>query len=393
MNYPDAEVAQTFNTPTWAFVNTTSSGRFDKDEAIEGMFFFFLLSLSAHEACLVAGGKTREHWDTIQILAPVISAVGVLLVALGIFIWYRRHVKKRYVRIGDQSFFGNARAHASSSTATLRSWVAGASTDRSTSTRRTKYKGKSVAWQAANLQAPRKLGGLIPNRPRVHHRTRGADWSIDTEDTEFDDLDPLQPGSSSSNLNGNDSTPSFASSQGRRNRTQGPSHNGNTEGLRPIQDAPDVVGLTNVRPMQGVDRRGRPPPVHVVSTPPQRGFHLDDVDSAGAPTPIATRPPAGTTSARGAGREVEISDRVREDVLLISRRPGEDFTSTVLASPVETEGLQSFPTSRQDVRFSILDLQNTDIYRFPFRVEDNGHPHSPMILPSYDPPFPEIDLA
>lgn len=39
MDYPSAEVAQTFNTPTWAYVNTTSSGRFDKDEAIEGMFF------------------------------------------------------------------------------------------------------------------------------------------------------------------------------------------------------------------------------------------------------------------------------------------------------------------------------------------------------------------
>lgn len=145
--------------------------------------------------------------------------------------------------------------------------------------------------------------------------------------------------------------------------------------------------------MQGVDRRGRPPPVHVVSTPPQRGFHLDDVDSAGAPTPIATRPPAGATSARAGGRGVESSDRGREDVLLISRRPGEDFTSTVLASPVETEGLQSFPTSRQDVRFSTFDLQNTDIYRSLCRVEDNGHPHSPTILPSYDPPFPEIDLA
>ena len=288
--------------------------------------------------CIVAKGETSAHWTTIQILAPVITAIGVLSIAVGLFIWYRRRVKRRYVRIADQSQVDNTRANAAASVSTLRSWVVGSSSQRSTSTRR--HKGKNVAWEAANLQKPTKLLGLLPSREKVHHRTRGADWSIDTDDMELEDLDPLQPGSSTSNLNDNGSTPSSAPPhRSNYNRSRGPEAGPSSEGLRPIQDAPDVAEINNVRPTHGVDRRGRPPPVHVVSTPPQRGFKLDDVDSTVVSTPTAPNPTSReASSSRLPERKVESGRPANggADVLLISSTPGQDFNSTI-ASPVDTD--------------------------------------------------------
>jgi len=110
--------------PQWASQALASNGTFDLNAALET-------------------SKGGSGWSGIQIAAPIIAGVGVAIVAVVLFLWYR-HRK----RTGGGSLFSRSRSQ--------------------------------KAWQDANLQGPRRFFGLLPDRSTVRSRTRrDTGWAID----------------------------------------------------------------------------------------------------------------------------------------------------------------------------------------------------------------------
>ena len=168
------------------------------------------------------------------------------------------------------------------------------------------------------MDGPRRFGGLLPDRRKVHEGKREADWDIDYDpnDPRYEYSDPWHPkaASSSSSGSGHGLRSKEASGDSQRNGAPNPSHSslrpaghrrseselgllsgGSSERFRSV---PNSLGLIKERPrntfVQGIvdglsgigdtlriGRRSRPRAM--VSTPPRRGFNLDGVDS---PSPV-----------------------------------------------------------------------------------------------------------
>lgn len=266
-----------------------------------------------------------------------------------------------------------------------------------------KRKPSRVAWEQANLQRPRRLGGLIPDRRAVHPRMRGTDWSIDSDaDTPVNQGthgDNTPPSSNHDGAAAGGETRSSSRAATHGNLRQGhasstslasrlsvtalnflntvgvgsaTNSNGPTPAptpgptgekvnpLRPIQDDPAAALNTSIKPKPGVVR-GSPalPPIHVAGGQRTRGFHLDDIDSARSPVVVNNIHDRDASSvaelvgmvsgALGASTPTASGDAARSDgnVVLISRTPGQDFNS--MASPVETDGMGEFHTNSSEV--------------------------------------------
>ncbi|EJD02620.1 uncharacterized protein FOMMEDRAFT_146527 [Fomitiporia mediterranea MF3/22] len=336
-DYPNKELALSYSIPQWAYVNLTRRATFDLEAAEK-----------------VAGVK--RGWSPIQIVLPVIIGIVVALLAVLAFLIYRRRLKQRYTQIADaypntpmyhqhhhrqQPSHSHSQTYshhnnvnmtsrhghqptASSSTLGLHSMSGRDSPSLGNGIPRRKS-AAAVAWERARLQAPRKLGGLLADRRKVHTRTRGADWSIDADNIneigveENGYNDPWNPQASHSRLpSGSTSHTKEVSGEstgqakietgnatgarlvrpsghGRSESRLGLLSNTSPERLHPIQDSRESEGSASsfVRGIMetlndiGMRLSGRPRPVAVVSSPPRRGFNMDDVDSAKSPSDLA----------------------------------------------------------------------------------------------------------
>lgn len=164
------------------------------------------------------------------------------------------------------------------------------------------------------------------NTVRTAHRS--DTWSIDLD---ADAQGRHQPSTSVTSLF--DARDSQAQGYGHGRRPSG--HAEETPvpppaSLPAIQDSPN---LNTSRPTRGVAHEHRSPPVHVVSAPARRGFHIDGSEGAASPT-THVPPPVPVLAAPTARRDT---------VILISGDPGDAM------SPTESV---SFPSFIQDVSFA-----------------------------------------
>jgi hypothetical protein len=158
-----------------------------------------------------ANGQKGDGWTTIQIVVPIIVAVAVALIAAGFFILYRRSLKKRYTPLPEPNAQFNRTSVAehqtrpsvlqhhqqSSSSSTLSfgninanaNGLANANERHDGPQPLLKKSKVAVAWERAHLQAPRRLGGLLADRPKVHTRKRGEHWNIDSDSDAEADVD------------------------------------------------------------------------------------------------------------------------------------------------------------------------------------------------------------
>ncbi|KAI5117412.1 hypothetical protein M0805_005472 [Coniferiporia weirii] len=358
-DYPYEAVASSYKIPKWAYVDVTTTGSFD---------------LAAVEN---AAGINKHGWSAVQIAVPITIGVVITLIAAVAFYFYRRRLKQRYTQLVETAIPHHRHQHSVSSSSL--GFFGGGSSSSGTLKRKA-----SVAWKPAHLQAPRRLGGLIADRRTVHHRTRGADWSIDAD---ADDDDPNfgpdagKHGRSASG-SGSGETPgaltkghvSSASLASRLSAACESALNllGADGALRPIQDSP---ALNTIRAKPGVARGGpRLPPVHVVSSAPARGFNLDGTDSARGSSLVQMGDTPG-----GSGATATAGGPLRPDgsVVLISRSPGQDFNS--MASPVETEGIDIFRPPESDI-FPAAFTDDSSILppTLPYaQSRSNGSPRTP----------------
>lgn len=190
----------------------------------------------------------------------------------------------------------------------------GIALDRTSSTRRLRKN-----WTQANLHTPRKFGGLLRDIRHVREEDRLSGWSIDADDTEYEDIEAQQytyhhqePSlsflshqlhnsnqhnhklhkSSSNSLfqafikgntmqQNNSSTPATINPFNSSLSSPGPAFDIEQ------RSAPVQIG----RPFRGVIHGRRPPLVYVVSAPPQQGFNIDDYDNHSNSLPhISSRP-------------------------------------------------------------------------------------------------------
>ncbi|KAL5528698.1 hypothetical protein ACEPAF_7835 [Sanghuangporus sanghuang] len=327
--YPEDTIARTHIIPRWAYVNVTKQGIFNRAAAEEAT-------------------DENKGWSAMQIALPIIIGVAVALLAIILFYIYRRRLKRRYDPIGvtypprpthtfqdsrsyshqsiPQSVQPSHQQTASASSLGLHSLLGGRNSPDPTRKKST----ATVAWERARMDAPRKFGGLLPDRRKVHERTRGADWSIDADPVdpvnEYNDPWHSKVGSSSSSGSGGSRELHSKEASGdtqRSKATTSPSHSsrtrptghersesqlgllsdGSPDQFQPIQDSPGMIrgrpanafvqGIVNG--LSGIGdaiRLGkRPRPMAVVSSPPRRGFKVDDVDSA---SPTVPRDPRGS---------------------------------------------------------------------------------------------------
>ncbi|KAL5485450.1 hypothetical protein ACEPAI_8092 [Sanghuangporus weigelae] len=449
--YLEDTTARTHIIPRWAYVNVTKQGIFNRAAAEEAT-------------------DENKGWSAMQIALPITIGVAVALLAIILFYIYRRRLKRRYTPIGvtypsrpthafqdSRSYSHQSIPHsvrpshqqtASASSLGLHSLLGGRNSPAPTR----KKSVVTVAWERARMDAPRKFGGLLPDRRKVHERTRGVDWSIDVDpvDPVNDYNDPWHSkvGSSSSSGSGGSrglhSKEASGDTQRSKATTTNPSHSsrtrptghersesqlgllsdGSPDQFKPIQDSPDMIrgrpanafvqgivnGLSGIGDAIRLGRRPRP--MAVVSSPPRRGFKVDDVDSASPTVPrdprgtryesfvfveagddIEAGPvnaiPSGTRTSLNLGVNDQVAlsqnpsqsgssgSRTRSEgiadnkpsvsdngngntagnseeegghsVLLISRSPGQDFNSTIV-SPItdETAGFGTFSASSEN---------------------------------------------
>lgn len=294
------------------------------------------------------------------------------------------------------------------------------------------------AWEQAHMTSPRRFGGLLPDRPRVHERTRGPNWSIDADvgsgviKTERKSESRSRSGSpidrnkeSSSPFPLKEARASLASLASKLSRNSGNGHvrsesqlglitnvdfdsptranpNGNSSSGRGAL-AGIMNGLNSLTYELGISKR--PPPVAVVSSPPRRGFNLDDVDSERSPqepvsagscereNPFASvkgkdNPPIPSDPAHnvsngvptGSGPSWSSADTSRTDVMLISRSPGQDFNSMI--SPIESDGFGAFHASSETDYFPAPLSDDSSLEPGLYRVpppsnRSGGSPSSP----------------
>lgn len=292
-----------------------------------------------------------------------------------------RKVRKRYLPLHDRT------RSASADQLSFYTFPSSSSSKRSvTSSRRSKP--KNHVWEQANLRSPKKFGIFTPSTKKVHSSERSIGWSITEENEgeghtraasstslaliEEEPEGPSNVASSSTTSAAVNGSQSFLPM--RKGKSGSPPRppvgaGGFVKQVTPqtlpsplplIQDSPDV-NLINARPARGVTG-ARPPLVHIVSTQPPRGFHIDDTNSTASPSTTnqptdapRLHPLATTTNAAAAATVSAPPFRApgsEGSVMLISRRPGENFTipsSSLPVSPTSTEGWETIPTS-QEVR-------------------------------------------
>lgn len=360
-NYPRNALAESYKTPRWAYVNISKSGSFNLEAAQQGALlhlrYYSKKDLMASSSYITVAGEDDKGWSAVQIVLPIVIGVAVAIIAGVIFYFYRRRLKQRYTQIAEAypsrpgfisyqtHSFQNVHAqsqqhlpnsqiqnqqqtlharppyhhHASSSSSSvgLNALSRPSTANSNSSAAPTRKKSAAaVAWERAKLHAPRKLGGLLADRPTVHERIRGADWSIDVdpgEDGKYTDpwaADKDRARSGSGSKEASASRTSLTSMFNNRPNKHGRSESSlgllaNTSpdsvsgpSLPRIKDSPD---LNRERPVPGfahglissisgmglglgLGRGRRPPPVAVVSSAPRRGFNVDDVDSTRSPT-------------------------------------------------------------------------------------------------------------
>ncbi|KLO16013.1 hypothetical protein SCHPADRAFT_938202 [Schizopora paradoxa] len=363
MSFPNLSLGATVKTPLWAFTNVTSDGTFD------------LISIQD------AVRPVSHKWSTIQILLPILVAGLTLLIGGLVAFFVFRRLRRGYNPIHDHSRTASADQ--------LSSYTYSHHSHRSkrsiSSTESKRSRPKQHAWEQANLKPSKKFGIFAPSIRKVRSTDRVAGWSITEENeggthsralsasslpliNEEPEVGPSNAASSSTAsavVNGDQSfLPLRRTKHGSPPRPAGDT-NGNAKHVAPppstvpstgalplIRDSPDV-NLSNSRPARGVGG-ARPPLVHIVSSPPSRGFHIDDTDSAKSPG-AADQPagdlrpvphPLATTTTTAAAA----APRSENSVVLISRRPGENFTipsSSMPVSPTSDDDWETVATSRE----------------------------------------------
>lgn len=225
------------------------------------------------------------------------------------FYLYRRRLKRRYTSLADPYPSpgivhrpGNITSASASSLATHRSYPSDSSSSRPALKR--KQSKVSVAWEQAKMQGPRKLGGLLSDRAKVHARTKNANWSIDDSEQGHESLPPASSGhsketsgesyglSTSQPSQAPGSQTSLVSSLARlarhgRSESQvgllsSPEQTPSSPPLRPSRDLPSHSNPSPnpiSRLVSSVAGHFREPPVPVVNGAPRRGFNMDDVDA------------------------------------------------------------------------------------------------------------------
>lgn len=487
--YPEQVATRSINIPEWAFLNVSESDTFD----------IFVARDTAE-----GNSYEKRDWAPVQIILPIVVAVVVATVAGVLFYFYRRRLKQRYTMLADSSQmtgypYSHSHSHQPSYShhhAQSRSQVSSRKqihpypmqphpplmhthTHNYTHTNKPSHQRviseptgtqhpsrynncsgsssslgldrlfyeprKAPAWEQAHMTSPRRFGGLLPDRPRVHERTREANWSIDADVDTGALADNAERKSESRSRSGSpvernkeakppspfalkEARASITSLASKLSRNSG---NGNGHarsesqmGLITNSPSPDMEspsrgtsgrgalagimnGLNALSHGLGISRR--PPPVAVVSSPPRKGFNLDDVDSERSPrcsadswegeNPFSTvkgkeglqvqvslvPDTSGSSSGpSGSGPSWSSSDTGKTNVMLISRSPGQDFNSMI--SPIESDEFGGFHASTEADYFpaALSDESSLEpgLYRGPPPSRQSGATPPNSISPS-----------
>lgn len=294
--------------PKWAYQDL-SNGQFNLDAALTREHSFIPLLR------LINSDTTEARtWSPIQIALPIIVGLIVALAALLLFLWYRRR--------HQGAFTGRRRSQ--------------------------------KPWQSANLHAPRRFFGLVPQRFTVRSRgSPGPQWEIDENVVLGEDDDPAKAGDSRPGSRTSAHSHPHSHSRGASTASLLTTGSARSSQPRSILDVlasklssvslakryqngaakgPDYkrvrVASAGAGQPFNIDQDMATPVAHTFDAPAPPRPRQDSVESAGLPSVLDIRAPSRAPSAAG-------SRALRDDSLPLSEAPTDLLPPSVFRSRSE----------------------------------------------------------